>query len=585
MPDSQALTVDYRVMMESSPDAVILLDLDAGQLAHANGKAAALFGMPVEALLGGSLSDLSPPQQPDGTCSHTLFAHQIGRVLAGAIVGFDATLRHASARPIACEVRMIRLAMATRRLVHIRFVDITERNRADQLRVGQGRMLEMVARGAPLGDTLDQLMRLIESQSDGVLCSVLLLADDGVTMRSASAPSLPAAYMAALDGVAIGPGVGSCGTAMFRKQTVIVADIASDPLWAPYKDLVAPYGLRACWSTPIYLDRDQVLGTFAMYYREVRSPTDDDMRLIAVATHLAGIAIERTRRERELTLHRAHLEDLVAVRTAELTAALDTLSLTQEELVRRDKLAALGTLVAGVAHELNTPLGNSLMVASTMAEHAQALADDMAQGLRRSGLQRYLDQADEANTILMRNLQRAAALVASFKQLAVDHSLSQRRSFSLSALMDDLATQLRINIGTRPLTLEIAIERALVMDSYPGALAQACNHLFDNCLIHAFAPDASGTIALTVRAGARDLLAIAVGDTGSGMAPELAARVYDPFFTTRLGSGGSGLGLHVTHNIVTGILGGRIELHTETGHGSVFTLLLPAVAPGFTLPA
>ncbi|HEU4775535.1 MAG TPA: ATP-binding protein [Telluria sp.] len=585
MRENQALLVDYRVMMESSPDAILLLDLASGQLVHANTKAVGLFGAPVDTLLTMALQDLCPAAQPNGIASRALFDSQIARVLNGEIVGFNATMHHADGHAIACEVRMILLSLNARRLMHVRVVDITQRNMADKLRVGQGRLLEMVARGAPLSETLDSLMLLIESQSEGVLCSVLLLGDDGVTIHPASGPSLPPDYMALLDGLAIGPSAGSCGTAMYRKEMVIVSDITTDPLWAPYKDLATAFGLRACWSTPIYLDKAHVLGSFAMYYREVRSPQEDDMRLISVASHLAGIAIERTRRERELNQHREHLEELVAARTAELTAALDTLSLTQEELVRRDKQAALGALVAGVAHELNTPLGNSLVVATTMAAHVDALAADMTQGLRRSELESYVERAQEANTILIRNLQRAAALVASFKQLAVDQTMSQRRKFSLSELVEDLALPLRIGIGKRPISLTLDIAPGVEMDSFPGPLAQALGSVFDNCLVHAFEGDAGGTIRIGLAAREGNFAAISVADSGVGMAPELLGRVYDPFFTTKLGSGGSGLGLHVAHNIVSGVLGGRIELHSEPGHGTTFTIVLPLVAPGFALPA
>ena len=585
MRENQALLVDYRVMMESSPDAILLLDLASGQLVHANTKAAGLFGAPVVTLLSMALLDLCPAAQPNGTASRALFDSQIARVLNGEIVGFNATMRHADGHAIACEVRMILLSLNARRLMHVRVVDITQRNMADKLRVGQGRLLEMVARGAPLSETLDSLMLLIESQSEGVLCSVLLLGDDGVTVHPASGPSLPPDYMALLDGLAIGPSAGSCGTAMYRKEMVIVSDITTDPLWAPYKELAIAFGLRACWSTPIYLDKAHVLGSFAMYYREVRSPQEDDMRLISVASHLAGIAIERTRRERELNQHREHLEELVAARTAELTAALDTLSLTQEELVRRDKQAALGALVTGVAHELNTPLGNSLVVATTMAEHADALEADVALGLRRATLDSYLANAHEANAILIRNLQRAAALVASFKQLAVDQTTSQRRKFSLSALVQDLALPLRIGIGQRPIALQLDIAPGLEMDSFPGPLAQALNNVFDNCLVHAFEGAAAGTIRVSLAARDGNLAAVSVSDSGAGMPPEVQGRVYDPFFTTRLGLGGSGLGLHVAHNIVTGVLGGRIELHSEPGHGTTFTIVLPLVAPGFALQA
>jgi signal transduction histidine kinase len=575
------LQVDYHMMLAGSPDTVVLLDVDSGMLVDVNSNASELFGMPEDTLMRKRLVELLPEVQPDGRSSASLLDECIDGVLKLRARGCQITFAHASGRAIACEMRLVLLPVDDRRLLHVRIVDVTQRNLDDMLRAGQARLLEMVARGAPLTETLDSLMLLIESQSDGVLCSVLLLDEDGLHIHPASGPSLSPDYMASLDGLAIGPCAGSCGAAMFLKETVIASDIRSEPCWAPYRKLAEPYGLRACWSTPIFLDRDQVLGSFAMYYREVRTPNQDDMRLISVATHLAGIAIERTRREHELAQHRQHLEVLVAARTAELTTALDTLSLTQEELVRRDKLAALGTLVAGVAHELNTPIGNSLVVATTMVEHANEFEGEVAEGLRRSTLEHYLARAREANEILIRNLHRAAALVASFKQLAVDHTASQRRIFSLSALIEDMALPLRITIGQRPITVELAIDAGLTMDSYPGPLSQVLSNLFDNCLVHAFEGDAAGTIRIGATQREAGMMEVTVSDTGAGIPADVAARVYDPFFTTKLGSGGSGLGLHVTHNIVTGVLGGKIELQSDSGQGTSFTLLLPTVAPGF----
>ncbi|HZV67840.1 MAG TPA: GAF domain-containing sensor histidine kinase, partial [Telluria sp.] len=499
-----------------------------------------------------------PPLQPDGQPSRTVIAAHIQCVLEGEIRVFEATFMNAAGRAVRCEMRLVVLPTPKRRLMHARIVDITRRAMADELRAGQGRLLEMVARGAPLKETLEHLMLLIESQSEGVYCSVLLLDDDGVSVRPAAGPSLPPDYMAALDGLRIGPATGSCGTAMYRKETVIVADIMNDPLWAPYKGLVEAYGLRACWSTPIYLDQQQVLGSFAMYYREVRSPGEDDMRLIAVATHLAGIAIERTRRERELAQHREHLEELVGARTAELTlakeradmvnrelaSALDTLRVAQDELVRRDKLAGHAT-----------------------------------EGLRRSTLDTYVAQSIEASDILVRNLQRAAELVASFKQIAVDHASSQRRPFALNQLVAELVAPLRASVRQRSIQVELTAEPELAMDSYPGPLAQVISSLFENCLVHGFDHGRGGTIRISAASRTRELVALSIADDGAGIAPELISRVYDPFFTTKLGSGGSGLGLHVAHNIVTGILGGRIELKSLVGEGTVFTLLLPKVAP------
>jgi diguanylate cyclase (GGDEF)-like protein/PAS domain S-box-containing protein len=175
--------------------------------------------------------------------------------------------------------------------------DITDRKQADVLRNGQAQILEMIAMSAPLDGVLDRLMRLVESQLTGILASVLLLDDEGVHLRHGAAPSLAEAYTRAIDGVRIGPKVGSCGTAAHRRESVVVADIATDPLWEDYRELASEYGYRSCWSTPIFSHQGVVLGTFAMYSRTIREPTAAEAALIEVTTRIAGIAIERKRAE------------------------------------------------------------------------------------------------------------------------------------------------------------------------------------------------------------------------------------------------------------------------------------------------
>lgn len=178
--------------------------------------------------------------------------------------------------------------------------DFTERKKEDLFRAGQSRVLEMIARGTPLEEVLARLVLLIEAQSEGMLCSVLQLSDDGKHVRSGAAPSLPEIYVRAVDGAPIGPKNGSCGTAMYRGQQVIVKDILVDPLWEDYHELAVLSGLRACWSTPIFSGSGKVLGSFAMYYRQPRTPSGTETRLTEVATHIAGIAIEHQRAEEEL---------------------------------------------------------------------------------------------------------------------------------------------------------------------------------------------------------------------------------------------------------------------------------------------
>src|SRR5213082_1357897 len=175
---------------------------------------------------------------------------------------------------------------------------------------GQGRILEMIVTSAPLADILTRIVLLMEAEADGLRCSIQLLSNDGKRVRHGTAPNLPKAYVKAIDGLPIGPRVGSCGTAMYLKRPVLVTDVLTDPLWADYRDLAKSCGLRACWSTPIISSHGDVLGSFAMYRQERRGPNAEETRLTEIATHIAGIAIERQRvqealRERDARINLA----------------------------------------------------------------------------------------------------------------------------------------------------------------------------------------------------------------------------------------------------------------------------------------
>src|SRR3990172_3635766 len=183
----------------------------------------------------------------------------------------------------------------------------------------------MVARGAPLPEVLEALALNVELQANGMLCSILLLDQGGTNLRHGAAPTLPDAYNQAVDGIAIGPKVGSCGTAAYLKKPVIVSDIASDPLWAGFRDIALSHGLPACWSTPIIASSGAVLGTMALYYREPREPNAQDLELIERVTHIAGIAIDRRladealrRREREFKALVENAPDCIARFDSEL---------------------------------------------------------------------------------------------------------------------------------------------------------------------------------------------------------------------------------------------------------------------------
>ncbi len=212
--------------------------------------------------------------------------------------------------------------------------DITQRKQAENWLAGQKQILEMIAKSTPLSDTLNAVVKIIEQQSKDVMGSILLLDKEGEHLIHGAAPSLPEIYNAAVHGTAIGPNVGSCGTAVYRKESVIVTDIASDPLWANYRDFTLNLGLRACWSTPLLSSQGQVLGTFAMYYSQPHTPQDFEWELIEVASSLAGIAIERKQAEESLQQLNEDLENRVIERTSELSKALKQL---QTEIAERQE--------------------------------------------------------------------------------------------------------------------------------------------------------------------------------------------------------------------------------------------------------
>jgi len=280
------------------------------------------------------------------------------------------------------------------------------------------------------------------------------------------------------------------------------------------------------------------------------------------------------------------LERRVAERTADLVkantdlaSALDTLHLAHEELVNSEKLAALGSLVAGVAHELNTPIGNSLMAASALADKTGQFAGKYATGLTRQATEAFIDDAAQASDLLVRNIARAADLVASFKQIAVDQTSSQRRRFVLAEVIAENVKALRPRIKHSAFVIEQAVPEHIVMDSYPGPIGQVLINLVDNALLHGFAGREHGTITIAATLAGDGWLELRISDDGVGIAAEHLGRIYDPFFTTRLGAGCSGLGLNVAHNIVTGVLGGKLRAASPERAGTSFFLQLPLVAP------
>ncbi len=261
-------------------------------------------------------------------------------------------------------------------------------------------------------------------------------------------------------------------------------------------------------------------------------------------------------------------------------AALRNLRETQNFLIESEKLAALGRLVAGVAHEINSPVGTSLTVASALERKAAAFAAEAAEGnLKRSSLQEFIDISREASAQLVANLNHAAELIQSFKQVATDRNYSEQRVFDLGDLTEQVVVSLRPGLRRKELTLNVECQPDLTMNSFPGPYGQVLTNLFLNAVAHAFPDGRAGTIDIKVRALEADHVEILFSDDGCGMSHGVRRKAFDPFFTTQRDQGGTGLGLHIVYSIVTDRLGGRINLDSEPGEGTKIRLILPRVAP------
>ncbi len=260
--------------------------------------------------------------------------------------------------------------------------------------------------------------------------------------------------------------------------------------------------------------------------------------------------------------------------------ALDDLREAQQNLIAAEKLAALGGLVAGVAHEVNNPIGISLTVASSFARRCDDFAREVDAGpLRRSRLDEFLEGGRDAASQLVANLQRAGELVQSFKQVAVDRSHAERRQFDLKESTDQIVASLRPVLKKSQIALTVDVPPGILMDSYPGAYGQVLTNLFLNSVIHAFPDGRAGSVIVEARQ-LRDDVDIFVFDDGVGMSEETQRRALDPFFTTRRNEGGTGLGLHIIFNLVTQQLGGRLTFESRLGWGTRFRISVPRVAPG-----
>lgn len=394
-----------------------------------------------------------------------------------------------------------------------------------------------------------------------------------------------------------------CETVMATRKHLIVPNALTDKDWCQNPDvklgMISYMGLPLVWPdesifgticvldhkengyTPLFL---QLLQQFrSLVERDLQQIYNEEVRAAEDAALRAGEA-ERVRREfavlrsseqkalEELRELNSHLEERVTERTAELHKAM-------EQILMAEKMAALGRLVAGVAHELNTPVGNIVLSASALKDSYADIAQQIAANrLGRNRLSEFLQQGQDACELIGRNGQHVAQLIMSFKQVAVDQSSEQRRKFDLRKAVEDMAAALGPTVRHANVTLQVKVPPDIMMDSCPGPMEQVIINLVTNSINHGFEGRDGGHIVIDAEQRG-DTVALSYQDDGCGIPPQLQDKVFEPFFTTKLGQGGSGLGLAIVHNIAQVVLKGSVRLENTPGQGARFLFSLPRVLP------
>jgi PAS domain S-box-containing protein len=411
-------------------------------------------------------------------------------------------------------------------------VDVTDRKRAEMLLAGEKRLLEMIARGDSSALIFDGLCRLVEELASGSLSSILLLDPNTNRLRHGAAPSLPIAYTEAIDGSAIGPSVGSCGTAAYRAEPVVVTDIATDPLWADYRDLALAHGLRACWSTPILSSQGRVLGTFATYYRERRSPTPEEHNVIEQITQLASIAVERGQAE-------------------------EALRQAQADLAHVTRVATLGEMTASIAHEINQPLGAVVNNASACLRWLAASNPE---------------EARQSAALIIADAHRASEIIGRIRAF-VKKAPPKKAWFNINETVLEVTALARSEVQRHRVSLETHLA-----DGVPLILGdriqlqQVILNLVMNG-IEAMSAVTDRSRDLLIRSGQyeSDKVLVEVQDSGIGLQPESLDHLFTAFFTTK--PQGMGMGLAISRSIIEAH-GGRLWASRNDGSGATFRFTL-----------
>ena len=450
------------------------------------------------------------------------------------------------------------------KLVQPHITDINSLKRENKLERDRGEVLRVAAQGGDLQTILNMLCNKSEAYNPDMKCSVLVLNEKESTLHPMASASLPHSYCDSLDGAIIGVGVGSCGTAAFTKQRVIVEDINTHPYWAQAKGLALKFGLQACWSEPIKGENDRVFGTFAMYFESPRKPTEEDIRFIESSANLAAVIFGNHQARQDLIDANYQLSQTMDERNVQLQAANLELSnvLKQQAIdnrhhVNSEKAVTTRMLIMGVAHEINTPLGVALTATSFSSDLVKIFIDDINQGkLTKQNALTSLQEIADSLALSFNNLVRTSGLISKFKEIDSSILADEEQNFHMVEFLHELEHE--VATITKGCTLKFSADEGIICHSRISLL-QIFNHLIVNSVVHGFEGKKSGIIHIHVSKGDKGIK-IHYQDDGKGLTQEQRTQVFEPFFSTQRTSGNIGLGLTVVNNIVNDVFKGEMKL-------------------------
>lgn len=419
--------------------------------------------------------------------------------------------------------------------------DITQRTQLEILHKENQDILEKIINKDDLHTILNAIIKLAESKSSHMFCSILFLDKEEKHLVNGIAPSLPSFYNDAIEGIEIGEGVGSCGTATFRKERVIVEDINTHPFWKPYLELTKKANLHACWSQPIFSKNNSILGTFAMYYKKTRIPSAFDLKMIDSLAHLCGIAIQKTRDEEELEEKKLLL-------------------------IQQSKMASLGEMLENIAHQWRQPL-------SLISTGASAIKIQKELGLLNDEL------VDDAIKIILNSTNHLTKTIDDFKDFFVKSKMQNK--FYINDLIKKVLSLTHAKFKNNDINFILDIEK-LELFGLENELIHVLINILSNAKDALLSNEIENKYIFITIYKKNDTCVIKIKDNANGIKDNILEKLFEPYFTTKHKSQGTGIGLYMAQEIISKHMNGKIQVRNKIFTyanipyiGAQFKIILP----------